>query len=157
MWRMHLDSRTRLAAAGCRCPAAHPEHADERRVRPMMAGALALATGLAAMSTVRSPGDALKADLLAAGAAIRALGVNQSPARVQKTVAALFPDNAVDVDATQFPVRVAVTLRALDRITCVTAATSVRRIEGDVVIELHGFASPSECGEHNDMAWLILP
>jgi hypothetical protein len=76
---------------------------------------------------------------------------------VQKTVAALFPGNAVDVDATQFPGRVVVTLRGLDRITCMAASASVQRIEGEVVIELRGFASPSECGEHNDMAWLILP
>jgi hypothetical protein len=123
----------------------------------MLAGALALATVLTAMSAARGPGDMLKADLQAAGAAVRELGVSQPADRVQKTVAALFPGNAVDVDATQFPGRVVVTLRGLDRITCMAASASVQRIEGEVVIELRGFASPSECGEHNDMAWLILP
>src|SRR5690348_11518921 len=123
----------------------------------MTACAIALATALAAMSMARSPGEMLKADLQAAGVAVRDLGINQPAAHVQKTVAALFPESAVDVDATQFPSRVIVTLRGIDQITCVTAATSARRIEGEVVIELRGFASPDECGDHNDMAWLILP
>jgi hypothetical protein len=83
--------------------------------------------------------------------------VGEPPDHVQTSVAALFPGNKVDVDATQFPGRVVVTLRAVDRVTCQTASAEARRIEGRVVIELRGFASPGDCGEHNDMAWLILP
>jgi hypothetical protein len=132
-------------------------NAGEWRARRMTACALALATALAAMSTVRSSGDGLKADLEAAGTAIRELGVGEPPDHVQTSVAALFPGNNVDVDATQFPGRVVVTLRALDRVTCQAASAEARRIEGRVVIELRGFASPGDCGEHNDMAWLILP
>jgi hypothetical protein len=157
MWRLHPASRTRLDAADCRRPSARCSTAGEWRARRMTAGALALATALAAMSTARSPGDTLKADLQAAGAAVRGLGMDQPSDHVQKTVAALFPGNAVDVDATQFPGRVVVTLRALDRIACRRASAAARRIEGSVVIELRGFASPRDCGERNDMAWLILP
>jgi hypothetical protein len=158
MGSLHPAVRTRLDAVASRRPAAgHAANTSEWRARRMAACALALATTLAAMSTVRSPGGVVKADLQAAGAAIRELGINQPRDHVQKTVAALFRGHAVDVDATQFPSRVLVTLRALDRITCLTASTSARRIEGEVVIELRGFASPSDCGEHNDMAWLILP
>jgi len=155
-----LDSalRTRLDVGAFRRPAVRDAaDAGKWRARRMAAGALALATALAAMSMVRSPGDVLKADLQAAGAAVRELGINQSPGYVQKTVAAQFSGSVV-VDATQFPGRVVVTLRALDRTTCLKMSTSAaRRIEGEVVIELRGFTSPSECGEHNDMAWLILP
>jgi hypothetical protein len=148
-----------LDAADFRRPAVdHAANAGEWRARRTTAGALALATALAAMSTVRSPGDMLKADLQAAGAAVREFGMNQPADHVQNRVAALFPGSAVDVDATQFPGRVVVTLRALDRTTCLKMSTpTARRIEGQVVIELRGFTSPSECGEHSDMAWLILP
>lgn len=156
MGRLHPALRSRLDVAASRRPAAaHTANTGEWRARRMTA--CALATALAAMSTVRSPGDMVKADLQAAGTAIRDLGINQPPDHVQRTVAALFRGHAVEVDATQFPGRVVVTLRALDRVTCLTASASARRIEGEVVIELRGFASPSECSEHNDMAWLILP
>lgn len=155
---LHPASRTRLGIAGARRAAAsHTANAGAWRVRRVAARAVALAAALAAMSMARSPGDMLKADLQAAGAAVRDLGSNQPADHVQKTLAALFPGSAVDVDATQFPGRVIVTLRGIDQITCVTAATSARRIEGEVVIELRGFAAPDECGDHNDMAWLILP
>lgn len=158
MWPLHAALRTCLDIADPRRTAAgRTANAGEWRARRMMAGALALATALAAMSTVRSPGDMLKADLQAAGAAVRELGINQPSHHVQKTVAAFFPGSAVDVDATQFPSRVVVTLRALDRMTCMAASTSARRIEGKVVIELRDFVAPGECGERNDMAWLILP
>jgi hypothetical protein len=159
MGRLHPALHTRLDAAESRRPTAagRAANAGEWRARRMAACALALATALAAMSTVRSPSDMLKADLQAAGAAIRELGINQPPDHVQKIVAALFSGNAVDVDATQFPGRVVVTLRSLDRITCLTASAAARRIEGRVVIELRGFASPGDCGERNDMAWLVLP
>ena len=157
MWRLHPALRACWDAADCRRPAGRRTSAGEWRARRMTAGALALATALAAMSTVRSPGDRLKADLQAAAAAVRGLGMDQPSDQVQKAVAALFPRNAVDVDATQFPGRVVVTLRALDRIACRTASAAARRIEGEVVIELRGFASPGDCGERNDMAWLILP
>ena len=156
MGRLHPALRSRLEVASVGRPAAgHTANAGEWRARRI--AACALATVLAAMSMVRSPGDMVKADLQAAGATIRDLGINQPANHVQKTVAALFRGHAVDVDATQFPGRVVVKLRALDRVTCLTAATSARRIEGEVVIELRGFASPDECGERNDMAWLILP
>ena len=154
----HPTLRARLDAAGsCRLAAGLTADAGAWRTRRMAACALALATALAAMSTVRGPGDMLKADLQAAGIAVRGFGFNQPPDHVQKTVAALFPGAAVDVDARQFPGQVVVTLRALDRMTCRAAATSARRIEGEVVIELRGLMSPDECAEHNDMAWLILP
>jgi len=99
----------------------------------------------------------LKTDLQAAGATIRDLGWNEPLNRVQKSVAALFLGNSIDVDASRFPARVVVTLRALDRNTCLNISTGARRIEGKVVIELRGFASPNDCRERNDMAWLILP
>jgi len=156
MGRSHPTLHTCLDAADSRRPTAAGRAAKAGEWR-MAACALALATALAAMSTVRSPGDRLKADLQAAGAAIRELGINRPPDHVQKIVAALFSANAVEVDATRFPGRVVVTLRALDRITCLTASAAARRIEGRVVIELRGFASPGDCGERNDMAWLILP
>ena len=157
MAREQAAVRTRLDVADSRPASRHAANAGEWPVRRMAACALALATALAVTSMVPSRCDILKADLQAAGAAVRDLGANQPPDHVEKSIAALFPGNAVDVDATQFPGRVVVTLRALDRTMCLAAATSARRIEGDVVIELHGFASADECGEHNDMAWLILP
>lgn len=119
--------------------------------------ALAVITAWTLTSVARSPGDILKTDLQAAGAMIRALGWNQPLDHVQKTVAALFPGHSIDVDASRFPARVVVTLRALDRNTCVNISDGARRIEGRVVIELRGFASPNDCGERNDMVWLILP
>lgn len=108
-------------------------------------------------SAAHSPSEILKADLQTAGATIHNLRWNQPLGQVQKTVAALFSGNSIDVDASAFPARVTVTLHALDRNTCLTTSSAARRIEGKVVIELRGFASPNDCGERNDMAWLILP
>lgn len=156
MGRSHPTLHTCLDAADSRRPTAAGRAAKAGEWR-MAACALALAMAWAATSAMRGPGDILKADLQAAGAAIRNLGLNQPLDHVQKTVAALFPGNAIDVDASQFPGRVVVTLRALDRATCQTASAAARRMQGKVVIELRGFASPGDCGEHNDMAWLILP
>jgi hypothetical protein len=163
MSRSYPVSRTRLESAEPRLSASVGRKAGragntgDRRAQRVTACALALATGWAATSTMPSRGDVLRADLQAAGAAIRDLGLSQPLDHVQKTVAALFPGNTIDVDASQFPGRVVVTLRALDRNTCQTASTAARRMQGKVVIELRGFASPGDCGERNDMAWLILP
>lgn len=109
------------------------------------------------MAAARSPADILKADLEAAGATIRDLRWTEPLDDVQKTVATLFAGNSIEVDASRFPARVVVTVRALDRNTCLDISARARRIEGSVVIELRGFASPDDCRERNDMAWLILP
>jgi hypothetical protein len=133
------------------------EAARHWRARRAAVCALALAAGWTFLSGARGPGDTLAAELRAAGAAVRDLGWNRPLDHVQETVAALFAGNPIDVDVSQFPARVVVTLRALDRSTCLSTASAARRIEGSVVIELRGFASPSACGERNDMAWVILP
>ena len=142
----------RRAAAACRA-----EEPRQWRARRVTACLFALAAAWTFVSGAHSPGDVLRSDLQAAGAAIRDLGWNRPLDHVRQTVAALFRRDAIDVDVSQFPARVVVTLRALDRSTCLSTSSAARRIEGKVVIELRGFASPSDCGERNDMAWLILP
>ncbi len=140
MSRSSLVSRTRIALAQC-----------------LKAGALAIVVAWTLTAGARSPGDILEADLRAAGAAVRDLRWTETPDHVQTTVADLFPGSTVGVDARGFPARVVITLRALDRNTCLDALARARRIEGKVVIELRGFHSPEDCRQRNDMTWLILP
>jgi hypothetical protein len=156
---LSLVSHTRLGSAEPPRSAAARRAGNARRWLPkrFTLCALGLVTAWTLTSVARTPGDLLKGDLQAAGAAIRALGSNQPLDHVQQTVAELFPGHSIEVDAARFPARVVVTLRALDRNTCLDISAAARRIEGKVVIELRGFASPDECGERNDMAWLILP
>ena len=156
---LSLVSHTRFECAEPLRSATARRAGNPRRslAKRFTACALALITALTLTSVARSPGEILRTDLQAAGATIRALGWNQPLGHVQKTVAALFPGHSIDVDASRFPARVVVTLRALDRNTCLNISDGARRIEGRVVIELRGFASPNDCGERNDMAWLILP
>ncbi|HUB96250.1 MAG TPA: hypothetical protein VL993_10050 [Stellaceae bacterium] len=118
-----------------------------------------VATAVAMFSLLSMPDrpEVVIGSELAAGAtALNALPPDASRETVRKTLESLFPNRAVSVDPGSFPVAVAVTLKNIDRATCVSAEHSARRIEGKVVVELKGYASPAACGSANDMTWRLM-
>jgi hypothetical protein len=106
---------------------------------------------------LQSPGQTIRNELTAAAADMKAAPANLPPEELRRSVKRHFLGETVTVDPAGFPARVAVTLHGLDRGACVDAAKVARRIEGLAVIELQGYRSTQECGEHNDMRWQILP
>lgn len=106
---------------------------------------------------LQSPAQTIKRELLSAADETAALSWSRSAAEVQHAVTRRFDGHAVRVDAAQFPAQVAVTLQAVDRITCLEARLVARRIEGPVVIALDGYRAASDCGDANAMSWRIMP
>ena len=103
------------------------------------------------------PDSLIGGDLAAGASALNSLPADASRDAVRRTLETSFPGRAVSVDPEGFPAAVDVTLRGIDRPTCISAETSARRIEGKVVIELQGYASPGACRVANDMTWRFLP
>lgn len=106
---------------------------------------------------LESPGQAIRAELSAAAADMTSAPANLPPEELERSVKRHFVGEDVTIDPAGFPARVAVTLHGLDRGACADAASVARRIEGLAVIELQGYRSAADCGEHNDMRWQILP
>ena len=128
--------------------------------RPLAAVALAGIVAFAAQQAVyalRSPGEAIRGDLRNAASDARALPMLATPAEVQEAIAPNFTGYDATVDARGFPSSMAVTLHGLDRASCLDARTAARRLEGSVVVELSGYSSATDCGQHNDMTWRIMP
>jgi hypothetical protein len=106
---------------------------------------------------LESPGQAIRSELTAAAADMTSAPPTLTPEELQRSVKRHFLGHAVTIDSAGFPERVAVIIHGLDRSACVDAARTARRIEGLAVIELQGYRSAEECGDHNDMQWQILP
>jgi hypothetical protein len=117
----------------------------------------AVFVALAFLFAARSPGDAIHNDLVSGAAALRAIPASASPESVTAALRAALPGRALRIDAAGFPAAVAVTFQDLDWQSCAAAERSARRLEGRVVVELEGFASPADCGDRNDMTWRLMP
>jgi hypothetical protein len=120
------------------------------------AGALLLAAQQFALA-LQTPGELIRDQLGAAGASVRELSWAESPERVQQAVGGHFRGRTVSVNPAQFPAQVAVTLRGLDRATCLDAQAAARRAEGLVVIALEGYGAADDCSDSNDMTWRLMP
>lgn len=127
-----------------------------RSVRTI-AGAAAAVAALAFLFAARPPGAAIHSDLASGAAALRTLSASASPASVTAALRSALPGRAMRVDPAGFPSVVAVTLQNLDWPSCIAAERSVRRLEGQVVVELEGYASPDDCRSSNDMTWRLMP
>lgn len=127
-----------------------------RPLRVIGAAAVALAA-LGYLFVARPPGDAIRSDLVDAGASVRALPALASADAVRAAVTDSFPGRPVSVEPRSFPAMVAVTLHDVDQQSCREAAERARRIEGAVVIELDGYRAPGACGARNDMTWRLMP
>ena len=132
---------------------------DSRTARA--AGALGLIAavflGGGVLHALQSPGQAIRSELAAAAADMASAPANLPPQDLKRNIERHFIGQEATVDPAGFPARVAVTLHGLGHDACVDAASVARRIEGLAVIELQGYPSPADCGEHNDMRWQILP
>jgi len=134
-------------------------HARAWRARRLAILALVVAAivgGNAARNALRSPGRAIRSELVAAAAELA------SPARPYPTEAGTrairrhFHERSVALQSDLWPA-VSVTLRHVDKTTCVDARMEARRIEGLVVVELDGYHSAKDCGADNAMTWQLLP
>jgi len=103
----------------------------------------------------QSSGAAIRHELARAAAEMRSPGPE---ARETDKSALLrhFPGQRATVDTRFWPEAV-VTLHGLDRPTCIDAADVAGRIDGLVVVQLEGYAAPTDCKEMNDMSWRIMP
>jgi hypothetical protein len=136
---------------------AHPGSRASGRLRHAGMLAALLLAGYDVSLMLQSSAQTIRDELTSAAAEVRALPWNRSPEAVRQAIGQHFPGRPVIVDATQFPVQVAVMLTGLDQPTCRAAASLTRRIEGAVVVALDGFRSESECTAGNDMRWRIMP
>jgi hypothetical protein len=121
--------------------------------------ALALALILGARGlflALEPPGQAIKAELLAAAADIDRLPWGAPPDTFSRAIERHFPRGVV-IDPSGLPAYVAVTLPHLDKRACLDAEVAARRVEGPVVIALTGYAAAADCREDNDMTWRLMP
>ena len=99
----------------------------------------------------------VQAALLDAAAATGALSPSANANQVRAALDRYFPNGEATVDPTLYPREVDVTFHDLDAATCRESARRIRRIEGNVVVQLVGYASPRDCGSTNAMTWRIMP
>jgi hypothetical protein len=130
-----------------------------RRIpRPILAllGLAAVAVGGQQLSVaMQSPGETIRAALVAAAADMRAPETAQPSRDMLQAVGQHF-DAQASIGAAFWP-HVTVTLHDVDRNTCVDATAAARRIEGLVVVELEKYGTAADCGVSNDMTWWIMP
>lgn len=126
-------------------------------VRFLAAAWLILAAGYETTLALQSPAQRIRHELAATAADVHTLPWTRADDRVQLAVARNFDDRAYRVDATRFPIELAVTLLSLDKHTCLEARTAARRIEGSVVVALEGYKSATDCRDDNTMVWRIMP
>ena len=144
----------RLRAAARRTP-------SRRARRLIYLGALTLVTaaligGDELLEARRPPGDAIRRELVAAAGELASpLGPYPSAAAA-RALRRHFRGRPAILQTTFWP-QVSVTLRHLDRTTCIDARIAARRLEGLVVVELEGYRAAEDCGDDNDMSWWILP
>jgi hypothetical protein len=106
-------------------------------------------------SSLQSPGAAIRHELARAAAEMRA----PAPAARAIDESALlrhFPRHHATLDTRFWPEAV-ITLHGLDRAACIDATDVAGRIDGLVVVQLQGYAAPTDCAEMNDMSWRIMP
>ncbi len=118
--------------------------------------ALVVLGGVQLASTLTSPADVIRADLIRAGDVIERLPWSSSHSDVQRAIAAAF-GRSVSVDPAGFPAYARVTIAHVARDACVATLGTARRIEGEVVIVLEHYRGPSDCGDDNDMTWRLMP
>lgn len=109
------------------------------------------------IQATRTPGDIVRADLVAAAEALYALPATATSDRVLGAVASSLRDPRATVDPSGFPLVVTVTLHGLDRDACAAMARAARRITGLVVVQLEETEFPAACGAQNDLTWRLLP
>ena len=117
---------------------------------------LVIVGGMQLSSSLVSPADALRGDLIRAASELERLPWNTSADRVRRTVAAAFGES-VSVNPTGFPAYAEVTVEHVAHDTCVETLRLARRVEGRVVIALHGYRDVADCGADNDMTWRLMP
>jgi hypothetical protein len=105
--------------------------------------------------TMQSPGEAIRSALVAAADDMRSPATAQPSRDALQAVGRHF-DAQATIGAELWP-HVAVTLRNVDRATCIDAAAAARRIEGLVVVQLEKYGTAADCGTANDMTWWIMP
>lgn len=142
--------------------AGRPVGLADLRLRRVPRSVLAL-LGLAAIVVggqqidvaMRSPGETIRAALVAAAADMHAPETAQPSRDMLQAVGRHF-DAQASIGAALWP-HVTVTLHNVDHSTCIDAATAARRIEGPVVVELENYRNAADCGASNDMTWWIMP
>ena len=107
------------------------------------------------LKSSRSPGDVIRHELLAAAAELAWPGPYPTEAGT-RAIRRHFRAHPVALETDHWP-EVSVMLQHLDRAACLDARLVARRIEGLVVVELMHYRAPADCGDDNDMTWLILP
>jgi hypothetical protein len=124
-------------------------------LRPTALIAAAVAAN-AAVTALRSPGQAIRGELAGAAAELASRVGPQPTEAATRAIRAHFRLHAATLD-TRFWPQVSATLHHLDRATCSDAIALDHRIEGLVVIELERYRSDRDCSDDNDMTWWILP
>lgn len=117
--------------------------------------AAAVVGGNELLKASRSPGDAIRSELMAAAGELVSPPAYPTEA-AKRAIGRHFSDHSAVLHTKLWPV-VSVTLRHLDRAACVDASTAARRMEGLVVVELEGYRSAEDCGDDNDLTWRMLP
>lgn len=118
--------------------------------------ALILVTGHQVSLALQSPAQSIKNALTAASVALTTRLVARPSADDLEAIQQFFAGQNATIDARAWP-QVAVTVRGVDRTTCIEVATVAGRIEGLAVAQLANYRSVADCGDGNDMTWRILP
>ena len=118
--------------------------------------AAALVGGNGILQASRSPGDAIRSELVAAAAELASPAGPYPTEAATRAIRRHFHAHPA-VLQTEFWPQVAVTLHHLDKTTCADARIVARRTEGLVVVELEAYRSAADCGDDNDMTWSMLP
>ena len=128
-----------------------------RHLWALAVAAAVLVGGNEVLKASRSPGDAIRSELVAAAAELASpLGPYPTEA-AKRTIRRHFRAHYPATLRTEFWPQVLVTLHHLDKTTCADASIVARRMEGLVVVELEGYPSAEDCGDDNAMTWWILP
>ncbi len=138
-------------------PVGDQRHAKRARLAPLVRALIVLFGGLVVIPSHATPGHVIRSELASAAADLRDLPWGASANRVQLSLAGNFRGQRFSIDASEFPVSVAVTLGGLGRDACLDARRFAHRIEGPVVVLLDGYGDAAACGEANDMTWRFLP
>jgi hypothetical protein len=130
-----------------------------RLARSLAILALAVAAvvgGNEALKATRSPGQAIRSELVAAAAELTSPSGAHPTEASTRAIRRHFRAHSATLQMDLWPL-VSVTLRHIDNATCVDASTVARRMEGLVVVELEGYRSTEACGVDNAMTWRMLP
>ncbi len=117
----------------------------------------ALVAGDEVHLALRTPGEVIRHDLIAAGSELERLPWYMPKDRVEHDIALHFAKYDATVDANHFPVFVTVTLHDLGRDACLDARRVAHRIEGQVVIAVDRRTDAQPCRDNTTMTWRIMP